>query len=196
MKRIIMLLTLVAGLAILNSCKKEDNKASLELFLKDNLGNAVTGASVKLYASQTDWANKTNQVGPTQFSDVSGKTKFTGLSSIKYYWFAEKDCQNNVNDSISTNTPLSSDATNNANVILESTGTLKFNNTSASPYRIFINGTAVFDMPGGTIKYKYSAPTGSYSLRVLQLSGYLVTADDQTFPVTLNCGDTATTTFP
>jgi len=39
-------------------------------------------------------------------------------------------------------------------------------------------------------------PTGSYSIRVLQLSGYVFTPTDQTYTGTLSCGQTMTTTFP
>src|SRR5690606_37544384 len=151
----------------------------------DDLGNTITGASVKLYSSQTDWSNGTNQVGTTQFSDASGKVKFSDLSSIKYYWLAEKDCKNNVNGGVTTTSALTANVNNTVNVILSSTGTLKFVSTSSNPYRIYINGTAAFDMNGGTTQYKYYMPTGSYSIRVLQLSGYVFTPTDQTYTGTL-----------
>lgn len=203
MKSKIFLLTFLVVLTILSSCKKDDDDiqptitpTSLELTLKDDLGNTITGASVKLYSSQTNWSNGTNQVGTTQFSDASGKVKFSDLSSIKYYWLAEKDCKNNVNGGVITTSALTANVNNTVNVILSSTGTLKFVSTSSNPYRIYINGTAAFDMNGGTTQYKYYMPTGSYSIRVLQLSGYVFTPTDQTYTGTLNCGQTMTITFP
>lgn len=206
MKKIIILTFAIVGLTTIYSCKKDkndpkpnsnnSNSTSLELSLKDELGNIVSGASVKLYSSETDWKNSTNQVGTTQFSDASGKVKFNNLSNIKYYWFAEKDCKNNVNGAITTTSPLTSNVNNTVNAILSSTGTLKFVSTSSNPYRVFINGTAVFDMNGGTTQYKYYMPTGSYSLRVLQLSGYVLYPTDKTYNGTLTCGQTLTTTFP
>lgn len=198
MKKSILILLIFIGLAVINSCKKVETPTptSLELTLKDNLGNSVSGASVKLYSSQTDWNNGTNQVGTTQFSDASGKVKFNDLSNIKYYWFAEKDCQNNVNGAATTISALTANINNTVNVILSSTGTLKFVSTSSNPYRIFINGTAAFDMNGGTTQYDYYMPTGAYSLRVLQLSGYAISPTDLTYNGTLTCGSTLTTTFP
>jgi hypothetical protein len=199
MKKIILLLTVFVSVAILNSCTKDDvqpTPTSLELTLKDELGNIVSGASVKLYSSQTDWSNGTNQVGATQFSDVSGKVSFSDLSSIKYYWDAEMDCKNNVNGGITTTSALTANVNNTANIILSSTGTLKFINTSSNPYRVYVNGTEVFDMNGGTTQYQNYMPTGSYSVRILQLSGYVFSPTDETYSGTIGCGQTMTTTFP
>jgi hypothetical protein len=199
MKKVIFLIIALIGLMTINSCKKEEVKptpTSLEVTLKDNLGNKISGASVKLYSSQTNWNNGANQVGTTQFSDASGKVKFNDLSNIKYFWFAEKDCQNNVNGGITTTSALTANVNNTVDVILSSTGTLKFVSTSSNPYRIYINGNAAFDMNGGTTQFKYYMPTGSYSIRVLQLSGYVISPTDKTYTGTIGCGQTLTTTFP
>jgi len=196
MKKTILILMAVIGLTVLSYCKKEPAPTSLELVLKDDLGNIVPGASVELYSSETDWNAGTNQIGTTLTSDASGKVKFTNVSNIKYYWFAEKDCKNNVNGAITSASPLTANTTNSINVILTGTGTLKFISTSPNPYRIYINGIVAFDMNGGTTKYQYYTPTGSYSLRVLQLSGYAISPTDKTYTGTLTCGSTLVTTFP
>lgn len=199
MKKLKNLLTLIimASLTMsISSCKKND-PTSLELTLKDDLGNSVSSATVKLYSSQTDWNSGSNQVGATQLSDASGKVKFSDLSNINYYWFAEKDCKNNVNGAITTTSALTANINNTVNVILSNTGTIKFTNTSGDPYRIFINGTVAFDIIyGGTIQYKYYMPTGSYSLRFLQLSGYFLYPTDITYTGTIICGLTLLASFP
>jgi len=205
MKNYILIFSIITGLLFLNSCKKDDDDVqptpttiptSLELSLKDNLGNNVSGASVKLYSSESDLENGTNQIGSTQTSDASGKVKFNELSNIKYYWLAEKDCQNNVNGAVTTTSVLTANTVNSLNVILTTTGTLRFVCTSTNPYRIFINGTAAFDMDGGTTRNLFYAPTGSYTIRVLQLSGFVITPTDQTYSGNVTCGQTLTTTFP
>lgn len=206
MKNYILIFSIITGLLFLNSCSKDDDDdvqptpttvpTSLELTLKDNLGNSVSGASVKLYSSESDWENETNQIGSTQTSDASGKVKFNDLSNIKYYWLAKKDCQNNVNGAVTTTSELTANTVNSLNVILSSTGTLRFVSTSTNPYRIFINGTAAFEMAGGTTENLFYVPTGSYSIRVLQLSGYVFTPTDQTYTANVGCGQTITTTFP
>jgi PKD repeat protein len=169
---------------------------SLEITLKDELSNIVSGASVMIYSSQTDWSNGTNQIGTKLTSDASGKVKFSALSAIKYYWFAEKDCKNNVNGGITTASALTGNANNTVEVILTSTGTLKFTNTSSNPYRIYINGVSTYDLPGGSVLNKYYKPIGAYILRVLQLSGYALYPTDLTYNGTLTCGSTLSTTFP
>jgi hypothetical protein len=188
---------IIAGLLTFSACSKEETPSTgIELSLTDNLGNVVSGASVKLFSSQTDWKNKTNQIGATQTSDASGKVRFKDLSNIKYYWFAEKDCQNNANGTATTLDPITANKITSLTVPLSSTGTLKFVSTSNNPYRIFINGTAMFDMNGGTTKYYYYAPVGNYSLRVLQLSGYLISPTDKSYTGNVGCGQTLSTTFP
>ena len=174
----------------------QNQPTSLEITLKDELASIVSGATVKLYSSQTDWNNGTNQVGTTLTSDASGKVKFSNLSAIKYYWLAEKDCKNNVNGGVTTVSALTANTNNTVEVILTSTGTLKFVNTSTNPYRIYINGAAIMDMNGGTTSYRYYQPIGAYTIRVLQLSGYVISPTDQTYSGTLSCGLTLIVTFP
>lgn len=186
-------------LVAFSSCKKDDPEpepTKLEITIKDELGNLVSGASVKLYASQTDWANKTNQVGSTLFTDATGIVTFSSLSAIKYYWFAEKDCKNNYNGGATTTNNLTSGVTNKVTPIITATGTLTFVNTSSNPYRVYINGTATYDMSGNTTQYNYYVGTGSYTIRVLQLSGYAVYPTDQIYTGSITCGQTLTTTFP
>lgn len=174
----------------------QQQPTTLEITLKDELANLLTGVSVKLYPSQDDWINGTNQVGTTLTSDASGKVKFSSLSALKYYWLAEKDCKNNVNGGITTVSALTVNTNNTVEVILTGTGTLKFTNTSSNPYRIYINGVSTYDLPGGLVLYKYYKPTGAYTLRVLQLSGYALYPTDLTYNGTLTCGSTLSTTFP
>lgn len=204
MKKGVLLLSILIGVLIFSSCQKDEDDptpaptetTSLELNLRDNYGNPISDASVKLYSSLTDWSNGTDQVGTTQISNADGQVNFTDLSNIKYYWFAEKDCKNNFNENVTSTSPLTANVENTFNVSLSSTGTLIFISTSTNPYQIYINGTEAFDMDGGTTKYKYYMPTGDYTIRVLQLDGYVLYPTDETFTGTLGCGQTLTTTFP
>jgi hypothetical protein len=196
MKKHILVLMVIIGLVIVNSCKKEPTPTTLELSIIDEFGNIVSGASVELYSSETDWNNASNQIGTTLTSNALGKVRFNTVSNIKYYWFVEKDCKNNVNGTITSTSALTANINNTFNVIITSTGTLKFVSTSNYPYRIYINGVVAFEMNGGTTHYEYYMPIGSYSIRVLQLSGYVISPTDLTYTGTLNCGSTLLTTFP
>jgi hypothetical protein len=121
MKKINMLLFIVVVIATFSSCKKDEevkpDPTRLQLTVRDELGNAVAGSAVKLYASETDWENETNQVGSTQISDASGNVTFSDLSNIKYYWLAEKDCKNNVNGSNTTANTLTANITNTVRIV-------------------------------------------------------------------------------
>jgi hypothetical protein len=198
LKRYLLTLLIFAGVAGFQSCKKDDAPppTTLELTIKDNLGNAVSGATVKLYTSVTDFGEQKNQFGETHFTDASGKVTITGISNLQYYWFVEKDCKNNFTGGVTSESNLLSNKTNAFNVIINSTGILKFSNNSANPYKIFINGTELGQIDGNTTTSLPYVPTGSYSIRVLQVSGYAVYPTDKTYTGTLDCGSTLTTTFP
>jgi hypothetical protein len=91
---------------------------------------------------------------------------------------------------------LTENFNNTSTTVISSTGTLAFVNNSTNPYAVYINGTYEFDAAGGETSHSNYRPTGSYSIRVLQESGYLIYPTDQTYTGTLECGQTLTTTFP
>ena len=189
----------VTGAGGTNSISQTVNIAaptSLEITVKDNLGNSVSGASVKLYSNVTDWTNGTNQILTTLTTDAAGVVKFSPLSTIKYYWFVSNGCKNNSYGSNTTTNALTANTNNTVTTIIDGTGTLIINNTSTNPYDVYINNVLqVASMAGGTSK-QFSAPVGAYIIRVLQKSGYLVFPTDKTYNVNLTCGGTVTTTFP
>lgn len=88
------------------SCKKEDTSnpgstTSLTITV-NSLGSPVTaGVNVTLYASSTDWENKTNAIG-SKITDNNGTVIFTNLSPVKYYFFASSGCLNNGFNAVST----------------------------------------------------------------------------------------------
>lgn len=204
MKKHILLVAVFAAALLFNSCKKDDDDNSsnptvtpttIELTINDESG-AVPGASVKLYSSETDLNNQTNQIGEAETSNASGVVSFGDLNNIQYYWFAEKDCQNNVNGIVSSSTAITANATNTYTIDLTPIGTMKLVSTSSNPYEVFINNVKVFNMDGGTTQTIENVPTGSYSVRVLQISGYVFSPTDNTYSENVNCGQTTTVTFP
>ena len=197
MKKVILIAFI--GLIMFTSCSKEEEVTSttrLELTLMDDSGNIIKSAFVRLYSSKEDMENGENQIKLTQISDESGKVKFNELTDIKYYWFAEKGCVNNANGTFTTNYPLTLYATNTVNVIMSGTGNIQLESTSDNPYQVYVNGIPTFEMKGGTTRKIQFMPTGSYSIRVLQLSGYLLYPTDETYSVVLNCGKTKEIIFP
>jgi hypothetical protein len=193
------LIAILSISSFISACSKSNNSptptTNLQITVKDNLGNSITGATVSLFVDSSDYANGTNSVA-NSISDASGNVKFTNLSTIKYYFLAKSNCENNFNSGNVLANPLTQNATTNATAIISSTGILKLVNNSTNPYTIFINGTSVGTLAGGiTFTYNY-APAIPYSVRVLQNSGYLLTPTDETFTGTLTCGGTLTVAFP
>ncbi|TAF99167.1 MAG: hypothetical protein EAZ44_10575 [Cytophagia bacterium] len=204
MKKIQVILSIVTIL-FFSSCGKKDDatpsstpqETALQMTLTDDLGNLVSGASVKLYSSQNDLTSGTNQVGTTQTSASDGKVKFTGLSNIRYYWLAQKTCQDNVNGAVTTTNAIPLNQTTAINVVLTRTGTLTFVSNSSNPYAVYVNNQLVISsMAGNTTRTITFAPIGSYTIRVEQLSGFAISPTIRTYNGTLTCGGTLTTTFP
>ncbi len=168
---------------------------ALQITTTDGLGNKLAGATVTLYSSQTDWKNSTNPI-VSGVTNAFGAVTFDNLTSLQYYWSASMDCENNVNGSATTTTPITTHITTSITTVLTGTGTLKFVNNSANPYSIYINGALAGTVAGNSIGQIINKPIGSYSIRVLQNSGYLISPTDETVNGTLTCGATLTITFP
>lgn len=181
------------------SCSKDSfetpKTTSLEITLRDELGNVIPSAIVKLYASESDYRSGTNSLS-IKYSNSSGIVTFDNLTSMKYYFSADKDCLSNIFGGNATSSSLVLNQKNNVVCVLGKTGTLKFTNLSSNPYDVYLNGTlTIQNMPGGVVR-EYTAPIGNYSIRVLQKSGYLLYPTDKTYTGSLTCGFTLSTTFP
>ena len=197
MKKII---TLLFAAAIFASCAKEKNTApanqtALKITVTTASGTPVANAIVTLYSSSTDWENLVNALD-SRVTGADGTATFTALQAKKYYWFARNDCFTNGFNTVSSAGPITINVTNTASTKIEQTGQLVFNNKSANPYQVYINGVSSFEVPGNTIKTLKYKPAGFYTLRVLQLSGYVITPTDLTYTGTLACGGSLTTMFP
>ena len=193
---VIFTVLIIGGVLILDSCKKDNPPTALEITVVDNIGNPSIGASVRLYASQSDWSNGTNQVGITLYTSVSGRVRYSNLLPIQYYWFIENGCLNNSNGA-STTSALMSNATTAVPTVLGPTGAIEFINNSLNPYRVYINGSFAFDLDGGYSQTMYDLSTGNYVVRVLQLSGYAIYPTDISWEsYFLACGVTAQYAFP
>lgn len=169
---------------------------ALQINVRDGLGNAVSGATVKLYGTLSDWTNETNQLLTTQTTNASGVVVFTPLSPQNYYWKIVNGCQNNLYGSIATTNALAANNTTIVTSVLSATGTLVLNNNSSNPYDVYQNGTLLIaSMPGGTSR-SFVVPTGQYNIRVIQKSGFVLTPTDKAYTGNVNCGGSLTVNFP
>jgi len=73
-------------------------KTSLEITIRDRLGNTVEGAKVQLFKSADDYQNETNPVTEVELSDRKGRVLFKNLESKPYYVNAQKGDENNYGD--------------------------------------------------------------------------------------------------
>jgi len=191
---------LIAFFALLSSCSKNSISppptTSLEITLKDELGNPVLGGIVKLYGSENDYLNETGQIQGSKTSNSSGVVLFDNLSSIKYYFSANKDCLTNAFGGVATASALTANNKNSTTCILTKSGTLKITKNSSSLYDIYINGVLeIQNMAGGTTT-SFKAGVGTYNIRVLQKTGFILIPTDKTYSGTITCGSTLTCIFP
>jgi hypothetical protein len=64
------------------------------------------------------------------------------------------------------------------------------------PYDIYINSVLqVSSMAGGTSR-QFTGAVGTYIIRVVQKSGFVLFPTDKSYTANLTCGGTVTTTFP
>jgi hypothetical protein len=92
-------------------------KTSLQVTVRNNLGNLEEGAEVKLYKTDADYQNDTNMVAKMT-TDEKGRAKFTELESIIYFLDVRKGDMNNFGAGIQTDT-LAEKRMNKVTIIIE-----------------------------------------------------------------------------
>ena len=78
----------------------------------------MEGAAVKLYHTDEDYRNETNQIGETQYTDKKGKTTIKKLNPRVYFVYVTKDDMNNVGGGVQTDT-LKAGKVNKINIVIE-----------------------------------------------------------------------------
>jgi hypothetical protein len=181
------------------ACKKTPTPAppatSLTITVTDDGAIKQSGATVDLYSTQNSFDLGTNAVA-TATTTTDGTAVFASLAGGQYWYRITSGCKNNISGISPTTVTVAANVSNTTTVALRRSCTLQFTNNSADPYRIFINGVQYIDLPGGHTGYAYNQLAGAISVRVLQLSGFVSTPTDQTYNGVVNCGETATVSFP
>ena len=70
-------------------------KTSLTLTVRDEVGNLVEGASVKLFETKDDYLKEVNVAAETT-TDAKGIAKFKGLKPVAYYIIVRKGDKDNA----------------------------------------------------------------------------------------------------
>lgn len=96
MKKIhsILIVTAFLSLSLTSFRSHQIIKTQLHLTIRDELGNTVEGATVKLYETEDDYTKETNHAAEG-VTDAKGIVKFKELKAIAYYVLASKDDINN-----------------------------------------------------------------------------------------------------
>lgn len=93
-------------------------KTSLEITVRDNLGNVVEGAEVQIFSNKEDYQNEENPVQGIKYTDEKGRAKFTDLETQEYYLNVEKGDMNNYGAGIKTDL-LAEKRNNKVTIIIE-----------------------------------------------------------------------------
>ena len=73
-------------------------KTSLEITIRNRLGNIVEGCEVQLFSTRADYENNENPVTETRISDKKGRVLFKELEPKPYFIRAEKGEINNFGE--------------------------------------------------------------------------------------------------
>jgi hypothetical protein len=172
---------------LLTKCSKKQEiilNPRLFITLKDEVGNSIPGATVRLYKNAQD-------PGIIQISDTTGVVIFRNLEPELYYWLAQKGCRTNRNSQNTLGRPLIQDVILYGYSVMSETGTLKITNTSTEPYKIsdsLFNITLSNDTP-----YITYPGIGSYLIHSEKVSTPGIGKDTL---IQIRCGDTSIIVLP
>ncbi len=120
MKRVLfpMLLFVLAAITAFTSVEEQIFNTSLQLTIRNNLGNTEEGVKVALYSNDDDYTNEKNPVVEPQKTDAKGRVKFKGLEEKAYYVNAVKGDMNNYGGGVQTDT-LQSKRMNKVTIVID-----------------------------------------------------------------------------
>lgn len=93
-------------------------KTSLQITVRNELGNLQEDVEVQLYKTQEDYDSNTNPLGEAQMTDKRGRVTFKDLEPTVYFVNAEKGDINNFGAGEKTDT-LEANKINKVTIIIE-----------------------------------------------------------------------------
>ncbi|WPP48538.1 carboxypeptidase regulatory-like domain-containing protein [Catalinimonas niigatensis] len=93
-------------------------KTSLEITVRDNLGNIVDGAEVMLFNNKEDYQEEANPIQGIKYTDSKGRVKYSELNTQEYYINVAKGDLNNYGAGIKTD-QLTEKRNNKVTIIIE-----------------------------------------------------------------------------
>lgn len=198
---LIRLMTLCFFGLILISCSNDGTdpitipQTSLKIIAKDSNGKPVPSAVVRVFMTYDNAINQVNQVLTTKTTNELGEVTFSPVTPIDYFFRVDKGCQNNLT-SISGIKDLAVNSVNSVSTVVSANGKLTFSNTSSNPYDVYVNNVLIISNMAGKTTDSGILPTGNYTIKVVQKSGYAITPTIKYFTADLVCGGDLTATFP
>lgn len=155
----------------------------LTITVKNANGNAVSGATVRLYGNSSDYSNEKNIIGSSLYTDSKGQVTFYNLSSSSTYYFKViNDTQNNESG---TYYKYCSKGTNTVSTTIYEevkSGTIVLNNNATGSdggqYKFVVKNTTtgysiISYVDSGESLILDELPLGTYTIDAEQLDGYL-----------------------
>jgi hypothetical protein len=87
--------TILLALVCITLAFRPPFKTSLTLTVRDEIGNVVEGASVKLFETKDDYLKEVNVAAETT-TDAKGIAKFKGLKPVAYFIIVRKGDKDNA----------------------------------------------------------------------------------------------------
>lgn len=174
--------------ATLIRCSKTSDvievKPRLLITLKDEVGNFVSGANVRLYKNLAD-------TGIIKISDSTGVVIFTDLDAELYYWEAKKGCLTNRISQTTVGRLLIPNVILYGYSLMSETGELIITNNSLESYAVADSTFSAIIKRDST--YTAFKRVGSYLLHSIPISDSTLIRDTL---IQINCGDTFRLNLP
>lgn len=191
---------LIIGFFILIGCSRTEDAPTptqLQVTVKDKNNDLVSGASVFLYGTETDWANGTN-VLYSGYTDSKGILTFD-LEDKKYYVVATYNCLANRTATSSDYTlVVSKNTLNKKEIKVLGAGLISFRNNSqySELYQVYQNNVLLnsFTVPAYSYTSQFWYPDGYYDFTVKYLpNGATISLGHNYY---LNCGASVNFYYP
>lgn len=182
------------------SCTKEDKKAPTQLQLKvtDKNGDIVSGATIYLYNTESDWVNGTNYVY-SFYTDSKGVALLTNPDAKRYYISAIYNClQSKMFTNTDNTVVVAANTTTSKNIQLYGVGKMSFRNNYTGlsiQYNVYKNSVLIgsYNLAplGQTPVFLFE--DGYYDVSVKNLATGAVANPPRIY---LNCGGSISFSFP
>ena len=94
-RTLFVLLAILSMAVYSNSVQAQVLTTKLQVTVRDDAGNLVEGATVRLFASEADYTKEENQIGKTLKTNTKGQASFDALEPKEYYIIVEKEDMDN-----------------------------------------------------------------------------------------------------